>query len=299
MRQHRDGYHRWPVSNAATRLGAGSASSHRRSDSHRPQTHLIVDGSNPLMAFARTLYALLLPLLFAVAINPSIAADEPPPIARVVEPFIELHTGAGRGYPVFYIAERGESVTLLKQRTDWIKVRTHKGKEGWVHVEEMAKTIDENGNTLAVLNPDLSDYRNRRWEGGALAGLFDNTDSIGIYGAYHFTRNLSVEVEYSEYFGTFSNGRYATVSLVNQPFPNWRLSPFFTLGAGQIEIEPKSVLVQTEDRNDDMLNVGVGLRYYWTRNFLVRFQYKNYVVLTSRDDDEVIDEWKIGFSTFF
>ncbi len=245
------------------------------------------------------LHALLLSLLCAVAITPKVAADEPLTIARVVEPFIELHTGPGRGYPVFYIAERGEAVTLLKQRTDWIKVRTRKGQEGWVHVEAMAKTVDANGNTLAVLYPDFSDYRNRRWEGGGLAGLFDNTDTIGVYGAYHFTANLSVELEYSEYFGSFSNGQYASLSVVNQPFPGWRVSPFFTLGAGQIKIEPKSVLVQTEDRNDDMLNVGLGLRYYWTRNFLVRFQYKNYVVLTSRDDDEVIDEWKIGFSTFF
>lgn len=251
------------------------------------------------MAFARTLHALLLSLLFAVAINPPVAADEALVIAKVVEPFIELHTGPGRGYPIFYVAERGESVTVLKQRTDWIKVRTRKGKEGWVHARSMAKTIDADGNQLALFFPDFSDYRNRRWEGGAVAGLFQKTDAIGVYGAYHFTRNISAELEFSEYFGTYSNGQYATVSIVNQPFPNWRVSPFFTIGAGIIEIKPKATLVQAEDRTDDMLNVGVGLRYYWTRNFLVRFQYRSYVVLTSRDDDEVIDEWKIGFSTFF
>ena len=33
------------------------------------------------------------------------------------DPFIELHTGPGRGYPVFYIAERGEHVQLLKEKT--------------------------------------------------------------------------------------------------------------------------------------------------------------------------------------
>ena len=75
------------------------------------------------MAPARTLHALLLSLLFAVAINPPAAADDALIVARVVEPYIELHTGPGRGYPIFYIAERGESVTVLKQRTDWIKVR--------------------------------------------------------------------------------------------------------------------------------------------------------------------------------
>ena len=51
----------------------------------------------------------------------------------VAEPYVELHTGPGRGYPVFYIAERGETVELLKQRTDWIKLRTARGVEGWAH----------------------------------------------------------------------------------------------------------------------------------------------------------------------
>jgi uncharacterized protein YgiM (DUF1202 family) len=255
------------------------------------------------MASARPLPALLLallPLLLVAALvsTPRVAADEAV-IARVTEAYIELHTGPGRGYPIFYVAERGESVTVLKQRTDWVKVRTRKGKEGWVRAEAMAKTVDLDGKPMAFFHPDIDDYRNRRWEGGALAGLFEKTDAIGVYGAYHFTRNLSLEAEYSEYFGAFSNGRYGSISVVNQPFPNWRLSPFFTLGAGMIEIQPKATLVQARDRTDDMLIVGAGLRWYWTRNFLVRFQYKNYVVLTSRDDDEVIDEWKIGFSTFF
>ncbi len=254
------------------------------------------------MASARSLPALLLPILLLAALIPLshiAVADEVIVTAHVTEPYIELRTGPGRGYPIFYVAERGESVTVLKQRTDWVKVSTRKGKEGWVSAESMARTVDANGEPMAFFNPDIDDYRNRRWEGGALAGLFEKTDAIGIYGAWHFTRNLSLEAEYSEYFGAFSNGRYGTVSIVNQPFPHWRLSPFFTVGAGMIEIQPKANLVQARDRTDDMLNAGIGLRYYWTRNFLVRFQYKHYVVLTSRDDDEVIEEWKIGFSTFF
>ena len=28
------------------------------------------------------------------------------------DPFIELHSGPGRGYPVFYIAERGEQIVV-------------------------------------------------------------------------------------------------------------------------------------------------------------------------------------------
>ena len=55
--------------------------------------------------------------------------------AVVADPFIELHTGPGRGYPVFHVVDRGESVQIVKQRTSWYLVRTDRGIEGWVAVE--------------------------------------------------------------------------------------------------------------------------------------------------------------------
>lgn len=242
----------------------------------------------------------LLPCLLAlltIATTRGHAADEYLKV-QVADPYIELRTGAGRGYPVFYIAERGETVEVLKQRTDWFKVRNRKGKEGWVHIDAMARTLDQ-GQPLAVAHPDFRDYNQRRWEGGVLAGDFGGADAVGAYGAYHFTRQLSVEIEATEYFGDFSSGYVFTASLVHQPFPTWRLSPFFSLGGGMIEIRPRATLVQTEDRTDDLLNVGIGARYYLTRRLLVRLQYKNHTVLTSRDNDDTVEEWKIGISAFF
>jgi len=44
--------------------------------------------------------------------------------AQVVEPYLELHTGPGRGYPVTQVIERGEQVDILLRKTDWFKVRT-------------------------------------------------------------------------------------------------------------------------------------------------------------------------------
>jgi hypothetical protein len=45
--------------------------------------------------------------------------------------------------------------------------------------------------------------------------------------------------------------------------------------------------------------VGVGLKAYAARRFLVRVQYSSYVVLSDRNDNEDIDEWKAGFAVFF
>jgi hypothetical protein len=57
--------------------------------------------------------------------------------------------------------------------------------------------------------------------------------------------------------------------------------------------------VATIDRTDQVAHVGLGVRTYLTRRFVVRAEYKSYVVFTSRDDNEEIEEWKAGFSFFF
>ena len=41
------------------------------------------------------------------------------------------------------------------------------------------------------------------------------------------------------------------------------------------------------------------MRIYLTRRLILRMQYKHYVVMTDRDDDEEVDEWKIGISAFY
>lgn len=256
----------------------------------------------------------LLPVLLAFAHD--LSAGRPDPEVTVTQPYIELHTGPGRGYPVFHIVERGEKVVLLKKRTDWIKVRTmpfgpmefnRKGepvvgsntKEGWVKVDELTQAVDSAGNRIVPPGPSFEDLSKRHWEAGMMAGIFENSDAVSGYVSYHFTRNLSLEGEISEDYGNFSSGRNYTVSLLNHPFPHWRYSPYFTLGGGERETSPRSTIVGTEDRTDGVITVGGGLRIYLASRFLLRVQYKRYTILTSRDDDEEVDEWKIGLSAFF
>lgn len=244
--------------------------------------------------------------LFAYADDNTADTDTNVVSVFIAEAYIELHTGPGRGYPVFYIAERGEYVEILKQRTDWYKVRTlprnpndSKIKQGWVYIDQIAKVLDHNKQPISLNYPEFSDFTQRSWEGGFMAGSFGGVDEVSVYAGYHFTRNLAIELALSESFGDISNGQAATINIVHQPFPNWRVSPFFTLGGGMRKTEPKSNLVSTKDRTDDTLNVGVGVTTYITRRLLLRLQYKNHTVLTSRDDDEEVEEWKIGLSTFF
>ena len=132
-----------------------------------------------------------------------------------------------------------------------------------------------------------------------LYGDFDGANIVSVYGAYSFTENLSGEIWYSDILGNFSNSQLAGFNIVHLLYPEWRISPYFTLGGGIINTEPKGTIVATTDRTDNIAHVGIGIRTYLTRRFVFRAEYKTYVVFTSRDDNEEPTEWKAGFSFFF
>jgi uncharacterized protein YgiM (DUF1202 family) len=219
--------------------------------------------------------------------------------AVVAEPFLELHTGPGRGFPVFHVVDRGEQIEVVKRRTDWFQVRTGKGVKGWVMLEQMSATLNGAGQPTTLDEPTVDSWMARRWEAGLQIGDLDGASVITVYGGYHFTRNLSAELHVSEVTGDFSSGWLATADVVHQPFPEWRISPYATLGTGVIHIEPRATLVQTEDRTDQVGHVGLGLRMYATKRFMLRAEYNSYLTFTSRDDNEELDEWKAGFAFFF
>lgn len=235
-----------------------------------------------------------------LAVNsPTAIADEQNSRSTVAEAYIDMRTQPGRGYPIFYVAERGEEIELLKQRTDWIKIRNARGVEGWAHVDDIGSTLNRHGEPLALKSPDLESFGNRRWEFGLMLGDYDSTDAITGYAGWHFTRNLSVELAATENFGDYSDGRSVTASVVHQMFPQARYSPFLTLGGGVRETSPRSSQVETEDRTDNTANIGAGIRIHLTRRLMLRIQYKHHVIMTDRDDDEEVDEWKIGISAFY
>jgi uncharacterized protein YgiM (DUF1202 family) len=216
----------------------------------------------------------------------------------VEDPYLELHTGPGRGYPIFYIAERGERVEVRKRRTDWFEIRVPRGQIGWVPLEQLQRTLGENGEPFETARLDLEDYAGRRWEVGTLYGDFGGANAISVFGAFSLTQNISFELSAAQALGRFSDSRLASLDVIETLYPERRFSPYFGLGVGQVTTQPKATLVAAEDRTDRAAHVGLGLRAYLTRRFVFRTEYKSYVIFTSRDDNEEIREWKAGFSFF-
>lgn len=218
----------------------------------------------------------------------------------VTDPYLELHTGPGPGYPVFYVVERNETVTILKRKTSWYKVRTNRGREGWVPREQLERTLLSVSETPVKFKARSGkDYPGRRWEFGILNGDFGGADMLTLYGAFNFSPNFSTELALSQATGQFSDSLLADFNVTYMFYPEWRVSPFFKMGTGVINTETKSTLIATEDVTDQTAHIGVGIAAYITQSFVFRAEYNDYVVFTSRDENEEINEWKLGFGFFF
>lgn len=221
---------------------------------------------------------------------------------KIADPYIELHTGAGSSYPIFYVIERGEQVTVIRRKTDWFKLRTSKGLEGWAVREQMEQTLSPTGEKVQFVDATRRDFEKRQWEIGATGGQLGEAALLSLYGGYAFNKNLSTEVTIAQSLGTRSSSFSLKGSLLSQPFPNLRYSPFFSLGTGYMKTRPRSTLVATKDTNNQFAQVGLGLRTHISRRFIFRFEVNEVVIFSSsndRDSNEEFTEWKAGFGVFF
>jgi uncharacterized protein YgiM (DUF1202 family) len=82
----------------------------------------------------------------------------------VAEPYLELRTGPGRGYPVTQVVARDESVDVLFRRTDYFKVRTERGVEGWASARDMQRTLLADGSRFTIDLGDRAGFQTHRWE---------------------------------------------------------------------------------------------------------------------------------------
>jgi hypothetical protein len=217
----------------------------------------------------------------------------------VVSPYLELHTGPGRGYPVINVVARDGSVDVLAHYTEWFKVRTDRDVVGWVSEGDMAHTVLADGSAFTFERGDRAGFTSHRFETGMFAGEYGGATLISAYTSYSFNSQLALELSVGQFLGNASNGVVGDVGLTHVFLPEWRWSPFVMLGTGIVHTEPKATLVQPLNRTEQTAYVGGGVRYYLTRRFFLRAEYKNHVVFTKLNSNEVVDEWKLGFAFFY
>jgi opacity protein-like surface antigen len=217
----------------------------------------------------------------------------------VSEPYLELSTGPGRGYPVFHVVERDASVDVLHRRTDWFKVRDQRGVEGWARAHDMRRTKLADGTPFVFNLGDRDGFTSHKWEIGIGGGKYGGANMIGMNAAYSLTDNMQIEFSGANFLGNSSNGWKAELGIAHVIVPEWRISPILELGTGIVYVEPRATIVLPEDRTDQTAYVGAGLRFYLTRRFFMRADYRWHTVFTSRDDNQELEEWKVQIACFF
>ena len=229
----------------------------------------------------------------------SVAMADEPPTVTIAEPYIEMRTGPGRGFPIFHVAAQGDDIKILKQRTSWFLIETldRRPKKGWARLGDMTQTAasyDQNEPIYASFPSYERDARS--WQWSASGGDFAGAASIAASLSYRLTRNIEVQLEGTQILGDFSDGAMVTGSVLHHPFPDWRFSPYFQIGAGVLNTQPSATLVQAEDRTDNTLIVGGGMSFRLNQRFNFIMDYRRHTVLTSRDQNEEIDQWKLGIN---
>ena len=218
---------------------------------------------------------------------------------QVTDAYVELHTFAGRGYPVFYVAARGEWISIELRHTDWYKVRTASGKEGWVTRAQLQSTLTEAGLQQAFPDVAFGDYLARRVELGAGYGRFHGEPLIKFWLSCRLSETLSIESTLGQVQGVFSGSTLWHVDLQAEPWSDQRLSPFAGIGIGRFKNVPNQSLVSFQATDARLANAIVGARFHLTDRFMLRADYAIYTAFVSDQRSTEYRAATAGISFFF
>lgn len=237
--------------------------------------------------------------------NPALAADNEQSFLQleVIDPYVEVHSGPGRGYPVFYVIEQGEVVDVLSRRPGWYEVRAANGRIGWTSAAQISRTLQTTGEPADLPSVSYGDYVKSQWQVGFTSGRFSrgeltDSDTFSFTLGYRPMSWMGVEAETGKLFGSDIKGEFYNFNLLVEPFSQWRVSPVLLVGRGVMEVDSQPKLVPLEIEDSYFNNYAVGLNYYVGRNFVFRGEYRWYSVSTDNNNESVA-AWKIGFNTFF
>jgi hypothetical protein len=238
---------------------------------------------------------------------PAVAAPRPAPAPRsrkselvqISDPYIELRSGPGRGFPIFFVAPRNDWIEIELRHTDWFRIRTEDDKVGWVSRQQLETTLTAAGGMKSFRDVLLDDYLSRKVQLGAAWGHFKSEPMLKLWTSYRFSDTLSLEATIGQVQGVFSGTDLWHVDVLIEPWSDHRVSPFFGVGVGKFKNFPNLSLIGATDTNAKMGVARMGLRYYLTERFVMSADYALYTAFLNDQRSTQYNAWTLGLSFFF
>jgi hypothetical protein len=227
------------------------------------------------------------------------AADDKVEPLQVTDAYIELRTGPGRGFPIFFVAEKSEWITIELRHTDWYRVRTAGGKQGWVQRKQLETTLTQDGGTKTFRDLLLDDYLRRRVEFGAAWGRFKTEPMLKVFAGYRLADTVGVEATLGQVQGIFSGTDFWHLNLQTEPWSDQRFSPFFGVGFGRFKNIPNLSLVSALPTDAKLANATLGLRVYLSDRVVLRTDYTIYTAFVADTRSTEYRAITAGLSFFF
>ncbi|WP_409702639.1 SH3 domain-containing protein [Caldimonas sp.] len=227
----------------------------------------------------------------------AVAADDGYERVQVADPYLELRTGPGRGYPIFHVVDRHQWVAITLRHTDWYQVRADNGKEGWVHRRQLERTLTAAGSARTFRDIVLDDYLSRRMLAGGSWGRFDGEPMLKLTAGYRLSTSLSVDAHVGQVQGRFSGTSFWHVGLAAEPWSDRRLSPFFSVGVGRFSNVPNSSLVSAIRTDANLGQATLGLRWHLSERFVLTADYSLYTAFVA--DERSIEYRALGAGLAF
>jgi opacity protein-like surface antigen len=217
----------------------------------------------------------------------------------VEESYIEMHTGPGRGYPIFNVVEQGQTVEILKRKTNWYKIRSADNKTGWTNAAQLAHTLKPTGVPVDLPEVSRGDYLKSHWRVGFTGGSMEGASTFSVTAGFRpFRWGAELEVEGGKIFDESVTSDYYGVNLLFEPPIEWTITPYVSVGGGKLSLNDRQKVVANDAGSPSYYSLGVGASYYVVSNLVVRGGYRSYSIST--DEDRVwLNAWAIGLSLFF
>ena len=238
---------------------------------------------------------------------PAVAAPRPAPAPRsrkselvqISDPYIELRSGPGRGYPIFFVAPRNDWIEIELRHTDWFRIRTEDNKVGWVSRQQLESTLTAAGSAKTFRDVLLDDYLSRKVQLGAAWGHFKSEPMLKLWTSYRFSDTLSLEATLGQVQGVFSGTDLWHLDVLIEPWSDHRFSPFFGVGVGKFKNFPNLSLIGATDTDAKLGVARLGVRYYLTERFVMSGDYSLYTAFISDQKSTEYRAWTVGLSFFF